>query len=234
MIIITTKCGSRDHPEFVLEADETQVPATYLQNVVGTIEQMVMHGSVFKPDQTFQVGWMITLVQRHADGVHLTLAEPDMQVMPIRWVGGITHTLRQMMLQLFMLDSFALRGEIDLPTIRYSAIVCSYYTDADMCMVRSTPHDAADSGWYIGCMRNNHNHNERANLRRISLYEAYINQRGIQGFAGFPVGSSVIAASKDGLEVRIRGKQRDIVSGTFLEAWIKKSGSKGMPPESRI
>ena len=68
---------------------------------------MVSQGSRFLPEQTFQIGWMMTKVKEY-DASHLALVEPDMKSFPIKWIPGITHTLRQMMVQLLMLDSVRL------------------------------------------------------------------------------------------------------------------------------
>jgi hypothetical protein len=232
MVIATTQCIAYRHPEFVLEADEALVPIVYLRKIADTIEQMVAGGSIFKVDQTFRVGWMMTLVRSHGDGNRLTLAEPDMQTTPIRWVDGITQTLRQMMLQLFMLDSVGLRDEIDLPTIQHSLIACAHYRDADFYMERGEATPAVDTGWFVGCTRGDHDHNAPANLHCISLYEAYLHQRGILAFAAFPVGSQILVTRERGPVISRHGKHIEIVAGSFLDDWFKKGGL-GLPPEVR-
>jgi hypothetical protein len=213
----TTQCSRFQRPEFVLEADESIVPDFYLNRIVETIETMVERGSVFKPGETFQIGWMLTLVQS-LDDSRLTLHEPDMQAMPIRWIPGITETLRQMMVQLHTLDSFALRQEINIPSARDSLLVCTQYTNPDFFMERFMPSEenAADTGWFIGCLDTNHDHNDPANLRCISVYEAFIRQRGIQNFMAFPFGS-IILVDQSGLKVAKNGKELAIVPGSFLD-----------------
>ena len=218
MRITTTKCSQHRHPEFVLEADEAQVPEVYLQNVVQTIEGMVAGGSVFRPEQTFQIGWGLTLVK--AAGGQLTLVEPDMQSFPIQWVPGITHTLRQMMLQLFMLDSVGLRKQMDAPSIRDSLIACSRYHEPSFFLARSE-RDGADSGWFIGCRNDSHDHQNPANLQCISVYEAHLNQRGFQGFASFPVGSMIAIDRAHGLKVYLDDQELAVIPGSFLDEWFK-------------
>jgi hypothetical protein len=230
MVVATTRCARHGHAEFLLEADEARVPDIYLRNIADTIERMVAGGSAFKSGQTFQVGWMLTLVRPHADGTHLTLAEPDMQVMPIRWVGGVTHTLRQMMLQLFMLDSVGLRHEIDLPTVQHSLIACTHYADTDFFMERGRAGDAADTGWFLGCTRDDHDHNDPASLHRLSLYEALLRQRGIQGLAAFPIGSQIVVR-RTGVEFAQNGKPLKIVKDSFLDTWMKNEG-RALPPDA--
>ena len=124
MIISTTKREQFGHREFVIEADEIAVPDIYIRELVETIEQMVAEGTVFRAGESFQIGWMFTKVQENGPR-HLTLEEPDMRSMPIQWIPGVTHTLRQRMLQVFMLDSVALRHEMQIPTILQSLIACT-------------------------------------------------------------------------------------------------------------
>lgn len=223
MVLVTTNCNRHGHPEFVLEADEAAVPADQLRDLARTVEGMVAAGSAFRPEQTFQVGWMLTLVRRHADGVRLTLAEPDMREMPIRWVGGVTRTLRQMMLQVYMLDSVGLRDEADFPSVQHALLACTHYADADFFLERFAPRGPADTGWFVGCTRADHRHNDPANLRLVSAYEAYLHQRGIQGFAAFPVGSQVVV-QRGGIEIARGGAPLKIVERSLLDEWGKRGG----------
>jgi hypothetical protein len=109
MKAITTRCHQRRNPELVLEAGEAHVPKTCLDHLVHTVEDMVDGGSVFRPGQTFQVGWMLTRVATSEDETRMTLHEPDLRSMPIQWMPGVTYTLRTLMLQLLTLDSGANR-----------------------------------------------------------------------------------------------------------------------------
>jgi hypothetical protein len=221
MIITTTKCKQFGHPEFVLEADEAHVPDSYLWNIAQTIEDMVASGSVFKPRQNFQIGWMLTHVQATSDG-HLTLFEPDMETFPIKQAPGITHALRTLMLQLFMLDSVSLRNEMKSPSIVQSLLVCTRYTEPSFFMERTDPAATNDSGWFVGCLDESHDHNSPANIRRLSLYEAYLNQRGIQGFVSFPIGAAIVLDQENGLTI-LKGEEKlAITPGSFLDAWFKR------------
>jgi hypothetical protein len=220
MRITTTRCAPHKHSEFVLEANEN-VPESHLTDLAETIEEMVETGSVFKPEQTFQVGWMITKVVPF-DKTRLTLVEPDMKAMPIRWVPGVSETLRQKMVQIYTLDSFSLREKMTPASARESMIVCTKYTAVDFVMTRSEP-NGRDSGWFVGCFEQDHDHNDAKNLSCISLYEAYLNQRGIQKFLLFPVDSMVVNETAKGLTVfDNNGEERELVPGSFLDACFKQ------------
>jgi hypothetical protein len=221
MIISTTQCRQFGHPEFVLQADESVVPDIYIQEMVETIEGMVANGSVFRPCETFQIGWMLTRVHDHSPN-RLTLEEPDMVSLPIRWVPGLTHTLRQKMLQVFMLDSVSLRDDMQIPSIRQSLIACTRYTHEGFFMNRSKGSNERDSGWFVGCLDKGHDHNNLANLRSLSLYEAYLGQRGIQGFVTFPVDSMIVVQPEDGIAIFKKGQRLDIIPGSLLATWVER------------
>lgn len=220
MRVATTKCRQFGHPDFVLEADDANVPGDYLTDVAKTIEDMVAVGSVFKPGQTFQIGWGLTRVE--PSGEALALAEPDMVSFPIKWTQGVTNTLRQMMLQLLTLDSVGLRRKIDIPSIAQSLVACTHYRERSFLLVRSPEYGGSDSGWFIGCLNGGHDHQDSANLRCISLYEAFLNQPGIARFASFPVGSVIEVDQQNGLKLFKDSAQLEIIPGSFLDEWLKK------------
>jgi hypothetical protein len=153
--------------------------------------------------------------------MRLALREPDMRSMPIQWVPGITHTLRQKMLQVFMLDSVSLRDEMQIPSIRQSLVVCTGYKAREFFMARSKGASESDSGWFVGCLDGEHDHNDPSNLRCVSLYEAYLGQRGIQGFVTFPEGTAVVVDSTNGLSILREGEPLGIVRGGFLDSWFQ-------------
>ena len=76
-----------------------------------------------------------------------------METFPIKWVPGITHTLRQKMLQVFMLDSVSLRQQMQMPTIVQSLIACTRYTTPNFLMLRSNPSNEKRFGVVCGMSR---------------------------------------------------------------------------------
>jgi hypothetical protein len=218
MILSTSKCGRHQHPEFVLEAGESCLPEVHLRDLVQTIEEMVAQGSVFKPGDTMRIGWISALVQPY-DASRLTLHEPDMQSIPVQWVPGVTESLRHRMVQVYTLDSFSLRQEMNMPSFRHTLLVCTAFAEPGFFMRRTSPSEKnkADTGWFVGCLNDGHDHNSRENLRCISLYEAFIKQRGIQNFVVFPIGSMIMVDAQRGLSVWKNDAALSILPGSFLD-----------------
>lgn len=224
MIVSTTRCKDHGHAEFVLEVDEHAVPHQHVSFVIETIEGMVAQGSIFSPGETFQIGWMITQVQQY-DEEQLTLYEPDMRTFPMAFVPGVTETLRQMMLQVFFIDSLAVpRGDMEIPNVRQSAIACKKYASAkSLLLSRDKPHSPRDSGWFIGCLDEDHNHEDVNQLVLISLYEAFLNQNQIQGWMAFP--ENTLVALQDGAAPKAfrDGKELPIVPNSFLSRILERN-----------
>lgn len=65
-------------------------------------------------------------------------------------------------------------------------------------MNRTEPDGERDSGWFVGCLDDDHDHNDSDNLLCVSLYEAYTKQKGIQSFVTFPVGTMIVSDPEDG------------------------------------
>lgn len=139
-----------------------------------------------------------------------------MRAIPVQWVSGITETLRQLMLQIFMLDSVSLRPKISMPQMTQSLIACSRYTEPSFFMTRTKAIDKADCGWFIGCLDQHHDHKDANNLKRVSLYEAFVQQRGIQGLVSFPVGAMIVVERLSVFAIYVDGKKLAIEPGSFL------------------
>lgn len=223
MIVATHRCADHGHAEFVLQVDPSAVPEQHIEQIIQTLEGMVAHGSVFAPGQTLQVGWMVTQVQRH-DKMRLTLFEPDMRSLPVKYVPGVTETLRQMMLQLFVIDSFGVpRNDMDIPSIRQSVVVCDKYQDASgILLMRGKAQDQSDSGWFIGCLDKDHDHQNTQNLAKIPLYDAFLNRNAIQGWMAFPSGTFIALQGEQPPQVVRDGKELIILPDSFLDRLLQR------------
>ena len=223
MQVSTQHCREYDHPEFVIEVDETRIPDEQIKLFIQNLEGLVAGGRVFQPQETFKLGWMTTEVRAY-EGSRLTLYEPDMKSWPIRFVPGISESLHQEMMQVFFIDSLAIpRQEMEIPDIRQSAMVCSRYQEArDLFLARSEPFEKTDSGWFVGCLDDDHDHEEVENLTVVTLYQAFLSRPEIEVWASFPRGTLI--ALEEGLVPRITRDDipLDIQPGSFLERMIRR------------
>jgi hypothetical protein len=89
-------------------------------------------------------------------------------------------------------------------------------------MTRSKSTNDRDSGWFVGCLDREHDHNDASNIRCVSLYEAYLGQKGIEAFVTFPVGATIAVDRKDGVTIFGEGKPLDIVADSFLDTWLQR------------
>ena len=221
MDLVTTQCRSYGHPEFLLQAEGPAAEASLVEWSRG-LESMVAGGSRFRPGQSFLVGWMLTQVVQH-DRDHLTLHEPDMQSMPVRWVPGITQTLQSMMVQKFTLESVGLADRMDLPSAQHYLTVCDGFDGRGFFMARRAGQEPTDSGWFVGCLDPRHNHRDAAITRPVSVYEAYLSQRFIVGFLGFPPGSMIVADPASGVRLTLNNQPLNVLPGSYLDQMLRGS-----------
>jgi len=173
-ILRTSTCHKHGHPEFRLTYDQAISPilddALWL---LRWLEESVAAGTRFVAGQTCQFGWMLTIVQLHESG-DLTLCEPDMQSLPIQWSQGISLTLAHLRLQKDVVESVLSSEEVSFPSMRQSVLVCTRLAKNEGVVMERAEPNITDSGWFCGCMEDDHDHNDVAELRRVSLYEAAI------------------------------------------------------------
>lgn len=174
VILQTTTCGQNQHPEFRITYDPTLVPvegdASWL---VGWLEEAVAGGERFVGGQTCQIGWVVVEIRAGRDDT-LALWEPDMNQFPVAWIDSVSHTLAQLRLQKDVCESVLSSSDISFPSMRQSAIICNRLGQTGcIVMERQTP-SGVDSGWFYGCVGEDHNHNSFSELQRVSLYEAAV------------------------------------------------------------
>lgn len=220
----TQKCGEHGHAEISVQCEDTSALSPSLHWFLGWIENEVAGGRRFHPEQNVQVGWSVLEVRQRTDGT-LALFEPDFQSLPVRFVDSVSNTLLHLFLQKSVAESLGLEGELAIPSLRDSAIVCTKFgSTKGFTMSRVTP-GPADSGWFFGCDSQTHDHQSPGTLGRLSLYEAVIrhDNRTIpflalppDTFVGF--GGAVPYFSREETELAIR-------PGSYLhKKYIEKVG----------
>ncbi|GHU30649.1 hypothetical protein FACS1894172_04280 [Spirochaetia bacterium] len=151
-----------------------------------TIKRMISNGSIFKNNETMQIGWNF-IIFSDLDENTLTLKELDMTGVPQQFSYSIDNTLFHLRLQKDTLESFMDNNNLLFPSLRQSAIICTnFYQTSEFFLNRSNS-KINDSGWFFGCTNKNHNHDDPTNLKSESLYTIACNKKQIISFLAFPV-----------------------------------------------
>jgi hypothetical protein len=227
MELKTTACGEHDHPEFVIEFDSDGLGDDHGTELVRTIEEMVAEGSVFRPGETFAIGWMVTRIDKAGAGL-LTLSEPDLDTHPLEYSRGITNTLRHKMIQVYTADSYGIdRDDLVIPTIRQLAIACDRVPHADaVLLTRNDGTDPDDSGWLALCHDDDHDHQEESAVGVVPLHELARVRPEIVHWMMFPIGTTLLL--EPGVEpVVLAGEQPlELIEGSFMDQLLRSADVK--------
>jgi hypothetical protein len=214
--LTTSRCRTFGQPEFRLEVDTTAVVEPDVKWFVRTLEDWVEGGERFAAGQTVEVGWSVLKVEASPDGT-LSLLEPDFVHMPVRWIESVTSSLQHLRLQKDVCESFFDSDALDCPSCVSHGIVCSRFQDSKGLLMDRQASSPPDSGWFIGCLDEGHDHNDPNELRRMSLYEAVLGNRAALPPLGLP--ARVLARVEKGkLAVFVDGRERAPRPGSFVHA----------------
>lgn len=215
MEVETTRCHTQGHPEFRLVCDDEVTSRLGAAPLVSWLEERVLAGETFRPGEGLQIGWMFGQVFGRPDGT-LGIFEPDFKTVPVVWQDGVTLTLRHAWFQKEVAASVALSPSF--PSYRQSVIVCSRLEGAStILMHREQPSDL-DSGWFIGCYDDDHDHQDFTQLTTVSLYEAAVslNRRFIE-YVALPPGCHIVTGQGPPF-ISIQDKVLEVVPGTLFSA----------------
>jgi hypothetical protein len=212
----TGRCHTKGHPEFTLIHDESVTSVVGVPWLTDWLEERVLGGEAFQSGESLQVGWMYDRVCTRRDGT-LGILEPDFGTVPVAWVEGVSLTLRHLWFQKEVAASVGL--DPAFPSYRQEAIACSKLRGAQaVLMHREQPSHEWDSGWFIGCYEDEHDHQDAGQLVRTSLFEVAVasDQRFIP-YAALPVGAYVILGQGPPF-ISMHDRILEILPGSLLAA----------------
>jgi hypothetical protein len=221
MRVTTKNCGEYGQREISVAYDAELVLEIDVKWLVGWLESETANGRRFLASETIQIGWMVTKLETFNDGM-IEICEPDMKAFPVKFVSSVTNTLIHLRFQKMVAESIGCGKELSFPSLRQSAITCnSIGRRAGVFMDRLSPKDN-DSGWFVGCVDSNHDHQDPKNLLRKSLYEIVVRDEPIiLRYLALPPGISVYI--RDGIPVfRRGGNDLAILQNSFLAASLSK------------
>jgi hypothetical protein len=150
-----------------------------------TLERWVQGGRRFAVGETIQLGW--TLLKLHdGEGDTLELLELAPGPAPISWGISVTTALADLRLHKDVCESYFGDGFISFPFIADECVVCTNVEMTDEILMDRVKSAGSDSGWFIGCRDDGHDHQNPSSLVRISLHEAVRRCPGARMFVALP------------------------------------------------
>ena len=215
----TTRCKDFNHPEFTLRF-LNDVPVPGLEKMlIGYFESGVANGTQFKPGQTVQLGWATLRLTQRDDGT-LGVLEPDLKH-ELKWVESVDQSLFETWRQKEILESLGLLERADYPRQAFQAIVCSKTFESQAFMMgRTEPHSPSDSGWFVGCLDDDHDHQKPEALSVVPLIEIAVKVPPLTQFFALPAGVDVVVTGPGRVRARVfvDGEERIPRVGSYLEA----------------
>ena len=215
----TSRCAGHAHPEFTLRFAR-DVPVPDLEKMLlGYFEGAVAQGSQFKAGQTVQLGWATLRLTAREDGT-LGVLEPDLR-QELKWVESVDQSLFETWRQKEVLDSLGLLDRVDYPRQALQAVVCSRAWDAPtFVMGRTEPSAATDSGWFVGCMDDAHDHQLPEALAVVALIEIAVRVPPLTQFLALPQGTDVVVSGPGRMRARVfvDGEEATPREGSYLDA----------------
>ncbi|OLO98838.1 hypothetical protein BVU76_28760 [Mycolicibacterium porcinum] len=197
-----TTAGASGHPEFTLEYEPDVVTELGIEWLASWLEDCIRSGTRFSVGETIAIGWLNCYVTDHGDGT-LGLSEPDFENVPPNLITGVSNTVTQLWYQREVADSVGLAAELEFPRYDQFAMTCERFVSVDTVLMHRYTHEEDESGWYIGCADDDHDHDE-AKLRYATLYELAVAKPAIVGFLALPPDCSVLLGGGAPLVVRQR------------------------------
>jgi hypothetical protein len=184
------------------------------------LEERVAAGELFKPGESIQIGWMHTRIFGRPGGT-LGILEPDFASVPINWNDSVSLTLRHLWIHKEVAVGAGLADQASFPSYRQSAIICRFLKGADTILMYRQPATEADSGWFIGCHSDSHDHQNPTELQCLSLYETAVrhDQRFIP-YLALPAGTYVVAGAGVPF-ISVEDRVVEFAPGSLLAEWSK-------------
>ena len=218
LIATTNGCRRFGHPEFRFSYDPAAVIALTVASFIRQLEDGVSSGEVFRPGETFQIGWMITRITEHSDGF-LGFLEPDMKTFPVREVPGLTSALCHLRLHKDVCESLFDPPQLSFAPLWHSAIVCTRLGTTPTFIMDRAASEGNVSGWFFGCDAESHDHQDVSHLRCVSIYEAVVTlERRILPFLLLPE-QTLVAAGDGPPRVWHEDTPRPFLPGSYLSAF---------------
>lgn len=211
----TSHCKLYNHPEFQIRVSNGAVPAEDISLLLQFFEQRVAQGEKFRSGESLQVGWMFTMLEDGPAGF-LRVLEPDMKVVPVKFVDSVDGTLMHLRNQQDVVRSLSPSAEPDFPSLRQSVVVhVNHKTASRILLTRSGAADGADSGWWLSDLDDQAGSQDPTRFVKTSLYQLGVDRPDLVKFFAVPAGLQVVV---DGARIGVLGAGGEVqqVPGSYL------------------
>lgn len=211
----TSNCKRYDHPEFQVRVSNSAVPAEDVSWLLQFFEQRVAQGEKFRSGESVQVGWMLTMLEDGPAGF-LRVLEPDMKVVPLKFVDSVDRTLMHLRNQKDVVQSLSPSTEPDFPSLRQSVVVhVNHKTASRILLTRNGAADEADAGWWLSDLDDQAGLQDPTRFLKTSLYQLGVDRPDLVKFFALPAGLQVVV---DGVRIGVLGADGEVqqIPGSYL------------------
>lgn len=215
LVHATTNCKLYKHPEFQIRVSNIAVPAEDISSLLRFFEQRVAQGEKFRSGESLQVGWMFTMLEDGPEGF-LRVLEPDMKVVPVKFVDSVDGTLMHLRNQQDVVRSLSPPVEPDFPSLQQSAVVHVNYKEASrVLLTRGAAVDETDSGWWLSDLDDQVGSHDPSRFVKTSLYQLGIDRPDLVKFFAVPAELQVVV---DGARIGVLGVGGEVpqIPGSYL------------------
>lgn len=214
----TSDCSRYGHAEVAFVFAE-RIPVPGLERMLlGYIEGRVASGVRFRSGHDIDIGGSILRLFERVDGtLGLRDVGPDGQVVePESAHRSVVRTWQRQEVA----RSYGLSPEF--PGASASALVCTATgTSRHALMLKRTrPMDARDSGWYVGCTDERHDHEDPANLQAVALGTIPEQFPWLDPFFALPVDTDLVVEMAERVSVSVLWHPNPIepLAGSYVAA----------------
>lgn len=178
-----------------------------ITNVLKFVENyLISESTQILPGQTMRYGWTTLRFVRDeqnlsGQGTEILLIEEmehPFSLDEISYVSGVAHTLALMQVQQEAMRRNRVNGDAIYPHRSQHALVCNRVTPRTVSLLRPLMAHRAwkpnvrDSGWFIGCCSNDHDHNRSEELGMIHLIHLVEQFPALFPYVAMPVGTQLV------------------------------------------
>lgn len=214
----TTRCHEHGHPEISFEVAR-ELPVPSIPGVlVDYFETAVAQGTSFRAGQTVLFGGS-PLRLRALDGtLGLETRDPD------GWTTDLGPALMRVWLQQEVARSVELT--VAFPHVLSTAVICKQATKPldGYFLSRTAPTAAQDSGWFVGCIDPEHDHQTAEALTLVTLLTLSHQHPALDDLLGLPPGTDAVVTmvpaeggARPFVQIYSDGEEREPTAGSLLQ-----------------